>query len=134
MRFKLTAILIALILVLSLVAGVSAATLLCVSNKELKGQETVGSCLAKGERFAVVDQYGLVRIWTPEEIALTKVLNPKVFQTGAFGMRYIQLAPPTPPAPAPAVCPGRLRRKAAAPQELRKPPLIAGAASWRVAT
>ncbi len=101
MRCKLTAILIALILVLSLVAGVSAATLLCVSNEQLKGQETVGSCLAKGERFAVVDEYGLVRILTPEEVALTKVLNPKVFQTQAFGMKYIQLAPPLPPLPVP---------------------------------
>jgi len=101
MRCKLTAILIALILVLSLVAVASAATLLCVSDQELKGQETVGSCLAKGERFAVVDQYGLVRILTPEEVALTKVLNPKVFETRAFGMKYIQLAPPLPPLPVP---------------------------------
>ncbi|MGB8991571.1 MAG: succinylglutamate desuccinylase [Desulfobaccales bacterium] len=106
MRVKLTAILIALILVLGLVAGVSAAILLCVSNEQLKGQETVGSCLAKGERFAVVDQFGLVRILTPEEVALTKVLNPKVFETRAFGMKYIQLAPPLPPLPVSPEIPG----------------------------
>ena len=106
MRVKLTAILVALILVLSLVAGVSAAVLLCVSSQELKGQETVDSCLAKGERFAVVDQFGLVRILTPEEVALTKALNPKVFQTRAFGMRYIQLAPPRPPLPVSPEIPG----------------------------
>ena len=101
MRCQLTAMLIALILVLSLVAVASGAMLLCVSNQELKGQETVGSCVAKGERFAVVDQFGLVRILTPEEIALTKALNPQVFQTRAFGMKYIQLAPPLPPLPVP---------------------------------
>jgi hypothetical protein len=106
MRFKLTATLMALILVLSLVTVASAQKLLCVSQQELKGQETVNSCLAKGERFAVVDQFGLVRILSPEEVALTKVLNPKVFQTGAFGMRYIQLAPPLPPLPVPPYVPG----------------------------
>ncbi len=77
------------------------AKLLCVSKSELKGQETVASCLAKGERFAVVDPYGLVRILTPEEIALTKAFNPKAFETRAFGMHYIQLAPPLPPLPVP---------------------------------
>jgi hypothetical protein len=82
------------------------AKLLCVSKKTLKGQETVASCLAKGERFAVVDQYGLVHILTPEEIALTKAFNPKVFETRAFGMKYIQLAPPLPPLPVPAYVPG----------------------------
>jgi hypothetical protein len=36
------------------------AKLLCVSKQELKGEETVASCLAKGERFAVMDPYGIV--------------------------------------------------------------------------
>jgi hypothetical protein len=106
MRFKLTAMLVALIMLLSLVAVASAQKLLCVSQKELKGQETVSSCLAKGERFAVVDQFGVVRILTPEEIALTKVLNPKVFQAQAYGVKYIQLAPPLPPLPIPSYVPG----------------------------
>jgi hypothetical protein len=106
MRFKLTAILMALILVLSLVAVAAAQKLLCVSEQELKGQETVNSCLAKGERFALVDEHGVVRILTPEEIALTKVLNPKVFQAQAYGVKYIQLAPPLPPLPIPSYVPG----------------------------
>ena len=73
------------------------AKLLCVSKKELKGEETVASCLAKGERFAVVDPYGMVRIMTPEEIELTKAFNPKAFETRAFGMQYQKLAPTLPP-------------------------------------
>jgi len=82
------------------------ARLLCVSKKELKGNETVASCLAKGERFAIVDPYGLVRILTPEEIELTKAFNPKAFETRAFGMNYIQLAPPLPAMPLPTYVPG----------------------------
>jgi hypothetical protein len=82
------------------------AKLLCVSKKELKGNETVASCLAKGERFAIVDPYGLVRILTPEEIELTKAFNPKAFETRAFGMNYIQLAPPLPAMPLPTYVPG----------------------------
>jgi len=82
-------------------AQAGGAKLLCVSKTELKGQETVASCLAKGERFAVVDPYGMVRILTPEEIALTKAFNPKAFETRAFGMKFIQLAPPLPPLPVP---------------------------------
>ncbi|MDP3182051.1 MAG: succinylglutamate desuccinylase [Desulfobaccales bacterium] len=69
------------------------AKLLCVSKKELKGEETVASCLAKGERFAVLDPYGLVRILTPEEVELTKAFNPKAFETRAYGMKYEKLAP-----------------------------------------
>ena len=76
------------------------AKLLCVSKKQLKGDETVASCLAKGERFAIVDPYGIVRILSPEEIELTKAFNPKAFETRAFGMNYIQLAPPLAPMPA----------------------------------
>ncbi|MGA9755931.1 MAG: succinylglutamate desuccinylase [Desulfobaccales bacterium] len=75
------------------------AKLLCVSKKELKGEETVASCMAKGERFAIVDPYGMVRILSPEEIELTKAFNPKAFETRAFGMRYQQLAPALPPMP-----------------------------------
>ena len=67
--------------------------LLCVSKQDLKGQETVASCLAKGERFAVVDPYGLVRILTPEEVELTKAFNPKAFEIRAFGIHYEKLAP-----------------------------------------
>jgi len=82
------------------------AKLLCVSQKELKGEETVASCLAKGERFAVVDPYGLVRILTPEEVELTKAFNPKAFETRAYGMKYQKLAPALPPLAVPEQVPG----------------------------
>jgi hypothetical protein len=77
----------------------SSAKLLCVSKKELKGEETVASCLAKGEKFAVVDPYGMVRILSQEEVDLTKAFNPKAFETRAFGMKYQQLAPALPALP-----------------------------------
>lgn len=83
----------------ALAAGKTGAKLLCVSKKTLKGEETVASCLAKGERFAIVDQYGIVRILTPEEIELTKAFNPKAFETRAFGIKYQKLAPPLPTLP-----------------------------------
>jgi hypothetical protein len=84
---------------ISSVAVAAGAKLLCVSKQTLKGEETVASCLAKGERFAVVDPYGIVRILTPEEIELTKAFNPKAFETRAFGMKYQKLAPALPALP-----------------------------------
>jgi hypothetical protein len=80
--------------------------LLCVSKKELKGEDTVASCLAKGERFAVIDPYGMVRILSPEEIELTKAFNPKAFETRAFGMKYLKDAPVLPPLPVGKEVPG----------------------------
>jgi hypothetical protein len=67
--------------------------LICISNKDVKGELTVEECLAQGERFAVVDQDGLVRILSPEEVELTKAFNPKILQTRAFGMNYQRMAP-----------------------------------------
>lgn len=78
------------------------AKLLCVSKKELKGEETVASCLAKGERFAIVDQFGIVRILSPEEVELTKAFNPKAFEARAFGIKYEKLAPVLAPLAVPA--------------------------------
>ena len=83
----------------SSVATAQGAKLLCVSKKELKGEDTVASCLAKGERFAVIDPYGLVRIMSPEEIELTKAFNPKAFETRAYGMKYMKEAPTVAPMP-----------------------------------
>jgi hypothetical protein len=83
----------------SSVATAQGAKLLCVSKKELKGEDTVASCLAKGERFAVIDPYGLVRIMSPEEIELTKAFNPKAFETRAYGMKYMKDAPTIAPLP-----------------------------------
>ena len=73
--------------------------LLCVSSQTLRGDQTVNSCLAKGERFAVIDQYGLVRILSLEEVELTKAFNPKLFETRAFGVKYFKEAPYIPPLP-----------------------------------
>jgi hypothetical protein len=47
-----------------------------------------------------------VRILTPEEVALTKAFNPKVFETRAFGIKYIRQAPVLPPMPVPSYVPG----------------------------
>jgi hypothetical protein len=73
--------------------------LLCVSSQTLKGEETVNSCLTKGERFALVDQYGLVKILNPEEVELTRAFNPKAFEARAFGVKYFKEAPYIPPLP-----------------------------------
>ena len=92
------------VVVLAVIAGLVASPalagkLLCVSKKELKGEDTVASCLAKGERFAIVDDYGLVRILSPEEVELTKAFNPKAFETRAFGMKFMKEAPALPKLP-----------------------------------
>jgi hypothetical protein len=104
MRSKLVVgLIVALVAVffLSTVAVAAGEKLLCVSKTDLKGQETVASCLAKGERFAVVDPYGLVRILTPEEVELTKAFNPKAFEIRAFGIHYEKQAPTIAPWPGP---------------------------------
>jgi hypothetical protein len=98
MKFKMM-----LLLVLAsflLAASVAQAQkLLCVSSQTLKGEQTVNSCLAKGERFAIVDQHGLVRILSPEEVELTRAFNPKAFDARAFGVKYFKEAPYVPPLP-----------------------------------
>jgi hypothetical protein len=100
MRSKLVVgFILAVVAIMLIASGAMAAKLLCVSNKNLKGEDTVASCLAKGERFAVVDDYGLVRILSPEEVALTKAFNPKALQTRAFGIKYNAESPPIKPLP-----------------------------------
>ena len=96
MKLKMVLVMALLFLLASLA---QAEKLLCVYSQTLRGEETVNSCLAKGERFAVVDQYGLVHILTPEEIELTKAFNPKLFETRAFGFKYFKEAPYIPPLP-----------------------------------
>ncbi len=98
MTFRTTLILVLASLFL-LASVAQAEKLLCVSSQTLKGEETVNSCLAKGERFAVVDQYGLVRILSPEEVELTRAFNPKIFDTRAYGVKYFKAAPYVPPLP-----------------------------------
>ncbi|MGQ9688770.1 MAG: hypothetical protein ACUVXF_08310 [Desulfobaccales bacterium] len=87
----------AVVAVMLIASGAMAAKLLCVSKETLKGEDTVDSCLAKGERFAVVDDYGLVRILSDEEVKLTKAFNPKAFQTRAFGIKFQKEAEPIKP-------------------------------------
>ena len=100
MRSKLVVgFILAVVATMLIASGAMAAKLLCVSNKDLKGEDTVASCLAKGEQFAVVDDYGLVRILSPEEVALTKAFNPKALQSRAFGIKYQAEAPPIAPMP-----------------------------------
>ncbi len=73
--------------------GAQAAKLLCISKEELKGEETVASCLAHGNEFAIVEDNGVVHVLTPREVALTKLFNPQLFEQKAYGLRYRELAP-----------------------------------------
>ena len=57
----------------------------------------MNTCLTNGERFAVVDDYGLVWILTPEEVDLSRAFNPKAFETRAFSVQYFKEAPKIPP-------------------------------------
>ena len=100
MRSKLVAgFVLAMVAVMFVASGAMAAKMLCVSNQQLKGEDTVASCLAKGEKFAIVDDYGIVHIMTPEEVELTKAFNPKALQTRAFGFKFQKEAPIMPLAP-----------------------------------
>ncbi|MFA5111622.1 MAG: succinylglutamate desuccinylase [Desulfobaccales bacterium] len=67
--------------------------LVCISNEKLKGEMTVNNCLVKGEKFAIVDQFGGVRIISPEEAQVMKKLNPKLFEEKAYGIIYLKEAP-----------------------------------------
>src|SRR3974377_1331187 len=78
---------------LFLVSGALAAKLLCVSSETYQGQESVSSCLAKGEEFAIVDQFGAVRILSKREVELTKAFNPSCFDQQAWSFKYGSKAP-----------------------------------------
>ena len=82
-----------LVTALFLVSGALAAKLLCVSNQELRGQETAASCLARGEEFAIVDEFGAVRILSKREVELTKAFNPSFFDQPAYGFKFGSEAP-----------------------------------------
>ena len=92
-------LLISLLTVFIALSGAFAAKMLCVSNQTLKGETTVNQCLDQGMQFAYVGRSGFVHILTPQEIALTKKINPKAFETKAFGVNYYHLAPEIPPLP-----------------------------------
>ncbi len=74
-------------------SGALAGKLLCISKQTLKGEETVASCLAKGYEFAILDDFGAVRILSKREVELTKAFNPQFFEQRAFSIRYRELAP-----------------------------------------
>ncbi len=82
-----------------LAAAALAQKLVCVSKPELKGEETVSSCLERGERFAVMDENNLVKILTPEEADLSRAFNPRAFESRAFGVKYLGRASKIPPLP-----------------------------------
>jgi hypothetical protein len=73
------------------------AKLLCVSKTQLKGENTVSSCLANGEEFAIIDQYGIAHVLTPREVEITKAFNPKIFEMRAYGLNLYRAAPSLPP-------------------------------------
>ena len=96
MRSKL---LVALVLVLAvgfLSGPAFAEKLLCISNKNLQGELTVGECLARGDKFAVVDKAGVPPVLDSESIAIFKALNPGALQMKAYGIGNIKEAPEIP--------------------------------------
>jgi hypothetical protein len=93
MRIKIICGLMALTMCLLVASSAWADKLVCVSNENLKGEMTVNNCLLKGEKFAIVDQYGGVRMISPEEAAVMKRLNPKLFEEKAYGIVYLKEAP-----------------------------------------
>ena len=93
MRIKIICGLMALAVCLLVASIAFADKLVCISNENLRGEMTVNNCLLKGEKFAIVDQYGGVRIISPEEAAAMKRLNPKLFEEKAYGIIYLKEAP-----------------------------------------
>lgn len=93
MRSKIIGGLMALTMGLLVASSAWADKLVCISNEKLKGEMTVNNCLLKGEKFAVVDEYGAVRMISPEEAAVMKRLNPKLFEEKAYGIIYLKEAP-----------------------------------------
>jgi hypothetical protein len=93
MRAKLLGLLLALMVCLLAAASAWADKLVCVSNEKLRGQETIGNCLEKGEKFAIVDENGGVRILSRQEFELMKSLNPKLTEMKAYGIIYLKEAP-----------------------------------------
>lgn len=93
MRRKIFCSLVALTVCLLVASSSWADKLVCISNENLKGEMTVNNCLLKGEKFAIVDQYGGVRMISPEEAAAMKKINPKLFEEKAYGIIYLKEAP-----------------------------------------
>jgi hypothetical protein len=96
MRSKLMIALVVALAVGFLAGTASADKLLCISNKNLKGELTVGECLAKGDKFAVVDKAGVPQILDKDSIEVFKALNPGALQMKAYGIGNIKEAPEIP--------------------------------------
>ena len=103
MRKTTMSLLLALLCFFSSASSLLAAKLICISKEDLRGQETVNNCLVRGERFAIVEDNGAVRILSKEEIAIMKKLNPKTFEQPAYGIIYQREAPEIPKLPPLAV-------------------------------
>jgi hypothetical protein len=96
MRSKLVVALV-LVLAVGVFAGSAFADkLLCISDKNLKGELTVGECLAKGHKFAVVDKAGVPQVLNPEAVEVFKATNPGALNMKAFGLGNIKAAPEIP--------------------------------------
>jgi hypothetical protein len=96
MRSKLVMALV-LMLAVGFLAGIANADkLICISNKNLKGEVTVGECLARGDKFAVVDQAGVPQVLDNESIEIFKSLNPGALNMKAYGIGNIKEAPEIP--------------------------------------
>jgi hypothetical protein len=93
MRTKIVAGVLALTVAVLLASSAMADKLVCISKQKLRGEMTVNNCLLKGEKFAIVDQYGGVRIISPEEAQVMKKLNPRLFEEKAYGIIYLKEAP-----------------------------------------
>jgi hypothetical protein len=93
MRKKLICGFLVLTICLLLAASALADKLVCISNEKLRGEETIANCLARGEKFAIVDEKGAVRILSREEFDLMKKLNPKLMEMKAYGIVYLKEAP-----------------------------------------
>ena len=90
-----------MVLVLAVAVGLLAGTafadkLICISNKSLKGELTVGECLAKGDKFAVVDKAGVPQVLDKESLEVFKALNPNALNMKAYGIGNIKDAPEIP--------------------------------------
>jgi hypothetical protein len=77
-----------------LLAGTAFADkLICITAPGMGGETTVGQCLAKGEKFAVVDNTGIPRELSETEVQLLKKTNPNVLNMKAFGIERAKEAP-----------------------------------------
>ena len=96
MRSKLMIVLV-LALAVGFLAGIASADkLICISNKSLKGELTVGQCLARGDKFAVVDESGVPQVLDDQSVEILKSLNPGALNMKAYGIGNIKEAPEIP--------------------------------------